>query len=134
MTRLFDEKNMAYFVRGMETENWNEIYINGGDCYAKFITIVLRVFQQSFPVVRVSRERWQDKLWITKALKISIKRNKRLYKACLVHPGNLIHEKYRTYKNILRKCSKEAEIKYYEELFDNHKNRYIISGNLLNLS
>ena len=25
-------------------------------------------------------------------------------------------------KNILRKCSKEAEIKYYEELFDNHKN------------
>ena len=25
-------------------------------------------------------------------------------------------------KNILRKCLKEAEIKYYEELFDNHKN------------
>ena len=31
MTRLFGEKNMAYFVRGMETENRNEIYINGGD-------------------------------------------------------------------------------------------------------
>ena len=28
MTRLFGEKNMAYFVRGMETENWNEIYIS----------------------------------------------------------------------------------------------------------
>ena len=33
-----------------------------------------------------------------------------------------MQEKYRTYKNILRKCLKEAEIKYYEELFDNHKN------------
>ena len=33
MTRLFGEKNMANFERGMETENWNEIYINGGDYY-----------------------------------------------------------------------------------------------------
>ena len=54
LTRLFGVNNMAYFVRRMETENWNEIYINGGDCYTKFITIVLRIFQQSFPVVRVS--------------------------------------------------------------------------------
>ena len=122
ITRLFGEKNMANFVRGMETENWNEIYINGGDYYTKFITIVLRIFQQSFPVVRVSRKRWQDKPWMTKALKISIKRKNKLYKACLVHPGNTIHEKYRTYKNILRKGLKEAEIMYYEELFDNHKN------------
>ena len=61
---------MANFVRGMETENWNEIYINGGDYYTKFITIVLRIFQRSFPVVRVSRKRWQDKPWMTKALKL----------------------------------------------------------------
>ena len=122
MTRLFGEKNMANFVRGMETENWNEIYINGGDYYTKFITIVLRIFQQSFPVVRVSRKRWQDKPWMIRSLKISIKRKNKLYKACLVHPGNSINEKYRTYKNILRKCLKEAEIKCYEELFDNHKN------------
>ena len=39
MTRLFDEKNMALFVRGMETENWNEIYISDGDHFTKFITI-----------------------------------------------------------------------------------------------
>ena len=95
ITWLFGEKNMANFVRGMETENWNEIYINGGDYYTKFITIVLRIFQQSFPVVRVSRKRWQDKPWMTKALKISIKRKNKSYKACLVYPGNTIHEKYR---------------------------------------
>ena len=76
---------------------------------------MLRIFQQSFPVVRVSRKRWQDKPWMTEALKISIKRKNKLYKAGLVHPGNTIHEKYRTYKNILRKCLKEADIKYYEE-------------------
>ena len=115
-----DEKNMHNFVRGMETENLNEKYINGGDYYTKFITIVLRIFQRLFPAVRLSRKHWQDKPWMTKALKISIK-CKKLYKACLVHPGNSMHEKYRTYKNIPRKCLKEAEIKYYEELFDNRK-------------
>ena len=122
MTRLFGEKNMANFVRGMETENWNKIYINGGNYYTQFITIVFRIFQRSFREVRVSRKRWQDKPWMTKAFKISIKRKNKLYNACLIHPGNSMHEKYRTYKNILLKCLKKAEIKYYEELFDNHKN------------
>ena len=105
----------------METENWNEVYINGCDYYTKFIWIVLRIFQQSFPVVRVSRKCWRDKPRMTKALKISIRRKHKLYKACLADPGNSIHEKYRTDKNILRKCLREAEIKYHEELFDNHK-------------
>ena len=73
-------------------------------------------------IICVSRKRWQDEPWMTKALKNSIKRKNRLYKARLVHPGNSIHEKYRTYKNILRKCLKEVEIKYYEELFVNHNN------------
>ena len=54
--------------------------------------------------------------------KTSIKRKNKLYKACLVQPGNSIHNKYKAYKNILRKCLKEAGINYYEELFDNHKN------------
>ena len=61
MTRLFGEKNSTSFVQRMEAENWNEIYSEGGDYYTKFITVVLRIFQQSFPVVRVSRKRWRDK-------------------------------------------------------------------------
>ena len=122
MTRLFGEKNSTSFVQRMEAENWNEIYSEGGDYYTKFITVVLRIFQQSFPVVRVSRKRWRDKPWVTKALKTSIRRKNNLYKASLTHHDNQKNERYKTYKNILRKCLKEAEVKYYEELFDNHKN------------
>ena len=51
-----------------------------------------------------------------------MKRKNELYKACLVQPDNSIHNKYKTYKNIPRKCLKEAEINYFEALFDNHKN------------
>ena len=122
LTRLFGEKNTASFMQRMGRENWNDIYTGDGDYYSKFITVVLRIYQQSFPIVRVSRKRWQDKPWMTKALKTSIKRKNKLYKTYLVQPGNSIHNKYKTYKNILRKCLKEAEINYYEELFDNHKN------------
>ena len=126
MTRLFGEKNTTSYVQRMEAENWNDIYTGDGDYYSKFITAVLRIYQQSFPIVRISRKRWQDKPWMTKAIKTSIKRKNKLNKACRGHPGNSIHNKCKTYKNILRKCLTEAEINYYEKLFDNHKkNRYI---------
>ena len=122
MTRLCGEKNTDSFVQRMGTENWNDIYTGDGDYYSKLIAIVLRIYQQSFLIVRVSRKRWQDKPWMTKALKTSIKRKNELYKVCLVQPGNSIPNKYKTYENIPRKCLKEAKINYFEELFDNHKN------------
>ena len=115
-------KNSTSFVQRMEAENSNEIYSQGGDYYTKCITVVLRIFQQSFPAVRVSRKRWRDKPRVTKALKTSIRRKNNLYKASLTHHDNQKNETSKTYKNILRKCLKEAEVKCYDELFDNHKN------------
>ena len=60
----------------MEAENWNDIiytyiyiYTGDGDYYAKFITVVLCIYQQPFPIVRVLRKHWQDQPWMTKALK-----------------------------------------------------------------
>ena len=38
----------------------------------KIITVVLRICQQSFPVVRVSRKRWKDKPWVKQSLKIYV--------------------------------------------------------------
>ena len=70
--------------------------------------------QQSFPIVRVSRKRLLDKPWMTKVLKTSIKGKNKLYKTCLVQPGNSIQSKYKTCESILRKCLKEDEINYYE--------------------
>ena len=105
----------------MESEKWDDIYSGDGDYYNKFITVVLRIFQQSFSVVRVSWKRWKDKPWVINSLKISIKHKNKLYKACLVHPSEQKHERYKNYKIILRKCLKEAEVRYYKELFHNHK-------------
>ena len=121
-TRLFGNKYSAVLVQKMESEKWDDIYCGDGDYYKTIITVVLRIFKQSFPIVHVSRKRWKDKPWVTKFLKISIKHKIRLCKACRVDPSEHKHKRYKNYKTLLRKYLKETEIRYYVELFYNHKN------------
>ena len=73
MTRIFGEKNCAIFVQKMQSHNWNEIYDTGEETYDKFTSAFQNIYQQAFPLVRVSRKRLRDKPWLTKALKVSIK-------------------------------------------------------------
>ena len=136
-----------------------------GGYYNKFITVVIRIFQLSFPVVQVLSKRWHDKpftetecchfdeifitgcteschfdnfqcsqwwrfhqnddifvsVLVTAALKASIKNKNVLCNAYLMHPIEIIEINTITTKNILREVLTEAEIKYYETLFDEHK-------------
>ena len=120
MTRIFGEKIRAIFIQKMQSQNWNETYNDTGEeSYDKFIPAVHNIYQQSFPLVRVSRKRWRDKPWLTKALKI--KHKNKLYKEYILHPDGLHKTKYNAYKNCLRKCLLEAEKNYYNELFENNK-------------
>ena len=122
MIRIFGEKNCAIFVQKMQSYNWNEIHNDTGEeIYDKFISVVHNIYQQAFPLVRVSRKRWRDKPWLTKALKVSIKHKNKLYREYILHPDNLHQTKYNAYKNCLRKCLLEAEKVYYNELFENNK-------------
>ena len=91
------------------------------DCYHTFVNTVHRIFEQSFPLVQLSRQRIKDKPWITKGLKISIEHKNRLYKSQSLRLGRQRLE-YNTYKNLLRRCLKEAETKYYKDVFDSNKN------------
>ena len=90
MIRIFGEKNCAFFVQKMQSYNWNEIHNDTGEeIYDKFIAAVHNIYQQAFPLVRVSRKRWRDKPWLTKALKVSIKHKNKLYREYILHPDNL---------------------------------------------
>ena len=122
MTRIFGEKNCANFIQKMQSHNWYEIYNDTGEeIYDKFILAVHNIYIQAFPLVRVSRKRWRDKPWLTKALKISIKHKNKLYKEYILRPDSVRKTKYNAYKNCLRKCLLEAGKVYYNELFENNK-------------
>ena len=115
-------QKLNVFVQKMVSEKWDDIYSGDGDNYKKIITVVLRIIQQSFLVISVSRKRWKDKLWVAKSWKRSIKRQNKLYKACLVPTSEQNYKRCKNYEIILPKCFKEAEIRYCDEMFDNHRN------------
>ena len=97
----------------MESEHWETAFsVTENDWYNKFLSMIYGIYQQSFPLVRVSRKRWRDKPWITKALIIIIKQKKQLYKRSVLNHNQKYHVKYNAYKTLLRKCLTEAEVMY----------------------
>ena len=87
----------------MESENWEGLFENENEnWYAKFVFIVLRFYETSFPLVKFSRKRLRDKPWLTLGLKISIKTKNKIYRFSLRKPGAEYVERYKKYKNLLR--------------------------------
>ena len=122
LTRLFGESNCQKFVNHMTNENWDVIYNSHGDWYLKFITTVKRIFDMSFPLVQVSRKRIKDKPWMTQDLKIRIRKNHQLFSKTLRSSSEHHIAMYHRSRNSLRKCLENAEIKYYNDLFEDNKN------------
>ena len=66
----FWRDKLSHFYTEVQPQNWNEIYNDTGEeNKEKFISVIYNVYQQSFPLVRVPRERWCDKPWPTKVSK-----------------------------------------------------------------
>ena len=120
-TRIFGDRNCRKFVNLMESENWDDMFTEDTDWYTKFIQIVRGKFENSFPLVQVSRKRMKDKPWITKGLKNSIQKCHRLYKQTFIYVNIHTKEAYKRYKNLLRKCLRIAENIYYMIIFDDAK-------------
>ena len=78
-------------------------------------------YDQSFPLVKVSRKRMKDKPWVSKGIKISIKQNHWLYRASLRSNNASAVVKYKRYDDVLRRCIKDAEMAYYDRLFQDTK-------------
>ena len=95
--RLYGEKNCEKFVERINSVQWDLIYSEHTEWYNVFITNVKYHYDQSFPLVKVSRKRMKDKPWVIKGIKISIKQNHRLYTASL------------------RRNNASAVVKYYSE-------------------
>lgn len=120
--RIFSERNCANFSLKMRNFNWELIYQPNCDWYSIFVKNVQDIFHSSFPLVRISRKRNKDKPWITKELKTSIKENHRLFRISVEKQNENSTTRYKRYKNQLRIRTKQAEINYYQQLFENHKN------------
>ena len=81
--------------------------------YECFVNTFIKCFDESFPLVQISRKRAKDKKWITPELKNSIRQKERLYKKMLNSPTLHNTEQYKNYNRTLSNNLKKAETEYY---------------------
>ena len=81
-----------------------------------------KAYNKSFPIVKLSRKRANDKPWVTSGLKTSIKKKHLLYKKYLQNRSDENKLEYSTYNNNLRTIIREAEIRYYKRVFSEKEN------------
>ena len=74
------KKNCKKIEAYLKDANWDELYQPPGQVFDKFIALIKTGFDQSFPLVTMSRKRARDKDWLTPGLKISIQHNHKLYR------------------------------------------------------
>ena len=79
-------------------------------------------YNKSFPIVKLSRKRANDKPWITSGSKTSMKEKHLLYNKYLQNRSDENKLEYTTYNNDLRTVIRKAEIKYYKRVFNEKEN------------
>ena len=73
LVRLHSPKNIEEFVKSMNSINWNNLhqYSNSNDAYNFFHHKISDCYHKSFKLVRLSRKRAKDKMWVTQGIKKS---------------------------------------------------------------
>ena len=104
--RIYLEKNILKFHSLVKQIDWNTLYncTNVNECYTFFEDKLQQCFNESFNIVKLSRNRAKDKKWFTSSLKKCSKKKLDLYKKWL-RTGSADDEmKYKNY----RKCYKKS--------------------------
>jgi len=79
---LFTEANKNRFINDLKLIDWNIVY-NETDTNVAFNTfsnILQQLFEKKFKLVKQSRKKSKDKMWITPGLRLSSVHKNKLYK------------------------------------------------------
>lgn len=122
--RLFTEKNKNSFNAKLADIDWkaitefSQLNKNVNACYDKFIDIIQGLFDECFPLTRLSRKAQKDKAWVTKAIRVSSHTKDKLFKQWLSSKSYADETKYKMYRKLYKKVLTSAQTAYYSRLFD----------------
>src|SRR6267154_739068 len=121
LIRVFSSRNNLIFNNKFSLYDWNMLFSTESDvnkAYDVFITAVQTVYNEAYPLVKLSRKRAKDKKWVTQeVIKASDCKNK-LYKRWIVSKSLLNKSKHQEYKKVYNKILKTAEKSYYSLITD----------------
>ena len=123
--RLFTENNKMKFSQCLQSINWRDVFSGSQDvnyCYDRYITVLNSAYEQSFPLVKLSRRAMHDKKWFTTALKNSCKKKNQLYKKWLSSRSLADELNFKQYKKVFKSIAKKAEVEFYHKQFDKRTN------------
>ena len=123
LIRIFSERNINKFNEALSALNWNELLIENSatDACDIFYNHITDVFESSFPRIRLSNKRANDKKWMTSELRKCIQDKNRLYKKRLRNPTPQNIENYKKYRNYVNSRIKDAENEYYITLLSDQR-------------
>ena len=107
--------------------DWNTLIYNNinkttNDCYDIFISKITNVYEQCFPLTKISRRAYKDKRWFSMGLKNSARQKNKLYKIYLSTKNPSDEKRYKVYCKLFKKVSARAEKIYYDKQFDVNAN------------
>ena len=136
--RLFGEKNISNFQTNLENTDWDSLLEdqNIDVACSSFYKHVLSLFNNSFPLVRLSIKKSKHKDWITEGLLRCIRKRDELLKKRYQMPNEYNKEKFKKYRNTLNNALNTAENNYYlqrvSDKKDGIKNFWKSFGSTLN--
>ena len=121
--RIFSEHNKALFKAKFEASRWDYLIIGEtvDDMYKAYYKNILSIYDECFPLVKLSRKRAKDKKWITQSLRNCIRKKNLLYSKKIKSPNPQNVTKYNKYHNVLTSCIRQAEIMYYQNMLSDKR-------------
>ena len=131
--RLFNKTNISKFKANIEND-LAELISSLNDPaqssdinthYNNLESKLHMILNKYFPLVRMSRKKFDDKDWITEGIKKAIKHRNNLFHIQLKCKTNENITKWKTYRNQLTKIIKDTQTRFYQNLIQEHSNSSI---------
>ena len=113
--RILNRKAIEKIKTDLSQADWNHILFNkpANEPFHSFHTELMLALNKYAPDKLLKKRLTENKTpWMTKGLKTSIRKSKKLYEKALKDPIQL--QKYRDYMTSLRKCKRKLKLSYYQ--------------------
>ena len=115
ISRIINEKSITKIKGDLNRINWNEVILdnNTTDLFHSFHGIVLESLNKHAPKKLVTNKpKKYTNPWMSKGLKRSLLKSKKLYQKSLSDPKETTT--YKQYMSVLRKCKRKLKLTYYQ--------------------
>src|SRR6267154_746783 len=120
-TRVFTPKNKDDFNQKLNHMDWYTIFNNTTDvnlCYDYFINQSTIIYNQCFPLVRISRKAYKNKSWFTKQLRHLLYEKNSLFRNWRKSADEKDRLIYISFKKKYNNTCRLSKITYYKNVLD----------------